>query len=155
MGKKCRKCGQIFDDSLCSRCAQYMRLEIKDLLLEDYYDNKGDLVKDVFIGVPEKLANFFASKHPKLSSKQLRDVHLQILKARNIAMLKGFNRARPILWECSNHIRYQAGRGLVSREFEFFVKHHIDLAEKSEKMLEGFYKHIDAVVCYFKEKLNR
>lgn len=150
MSKRCIKCGKTFDDRFCPECAQYRYSEISELLLHRYHDSNGNLLKEVFIGVPKKLAKLFALR--RLASKQLREVHQRIWKARSTAVLKGIDKARPILWECHKHISYQLGRKMIPKDFEVFMKHHLNLAEKSDKMLEGFYQHIDAVVCYFKER---
>jgi hypothetical protein len=40
-------------------------------------------------------------------------------------------------------------REKIPGTFAQFVRHHVALAEKDEKSIEGFFQHIDSVVCYF------
>lgn len=61
-------------------------------LLEAYYDKDGNMIKEIFIGIPQKVAEIFFRQG--LAIKQLRDFHGAIAKARAKAMLKGIEAAR-------------------------------------------------------------
>lgn len=157
MRKKCENCGKEFEATqphfkLCPDCfssSKHRKADISELLLSDYYDEESNLLKQVFIGVPEELANAFANSKPRLATKQLRDFYQKILKARNKAILKGINVSRPILYECQRDAAYQLKRDRIPEAFNQFLEHHLSLAERDEKMLEGFYQHFNSVVCYF------
>lgn len=156
MQKKCQKCGRIFEAKQeffkeCPECykpsKQKEQIFSSELLLENYYDSNGNILKEVIIGKPEKIANIFA--RDKLTVNQLRDFHSIISNARNKAILKDINHARQILWECQKNIDYQLKRGVIPASFAQFMKHHLSIGEKDEKSLEGFYQHLDSIVCYF------
>jgi len=117
------------------------------LLLKTYYDSNGNLLKEVFIGVPEELAVVFARE--KLTTKQLRDFFQTVLRARNTVRVYGIERARPILYKCKPHLVYQKKREKIPQSFLKFMEHHLELAEKDKKSLDGFYQHLDSIVCYF------
>ena len=155
MQKKCKKCGKLFVPKqphfeICPDC--YSKRRERDILssselLSNYYDSKGEFLKEVFIGLPERLANIFAND--KLNVKQLRDFHRKISKARNKALLRGIDTAKSLLYQCYRDIDYQLKRRVIPKSFAHFMKHHLSLAEKDEKSLEGFYQHFDSIVCYF------
>lgn len=163
MKKRCEKCGKEFEArqshfKYCPDCfppSQNKTNLPSDLLLKAYYDQKGNTLKEVYIDTPQKLANIFAKDRPSLGTKQLRDFHQKILKARNKAILKDIDVARPIIYECHRDIEYQLKRGVIPDSFAVFMKHHLSLAEKDEKSLEGFYQHLDSIVCYFPIKKER
>ena len=157
MKRKCEQCQKEFEPvqphfRLCPDCfssSWHKKDTLSELLLKSYYDLKNNLVKEVFIGVPESLARVFARSRPSLKSTQLRDFYQKILKARNKALLKDINAARPILYECQRDAAYQVNRGVIPESFSQFLEHHIALAEKDEQSLEGFYQHVNSLVCYF------
>lgn len=160
MRKKCENCRKEFEARqphyrLCPDCfssSKDREINISELLLKSYYDQQGELLKEVYIGIPKKLALIFADSKPPLGSKQLRDFHSRILKARTKTNLKGINAARRILYECQRDVEYQLNRGIIPHTFAQFMEHHLILAEKDEKSLEGFYQHLDSIVCYFPSK---
>lgn len=158
MRKKCEKCGKEFEAQqphfkLCPNCfSSSRRIDISALLLKSYYDRQGEPLKDVYIDIPQQLANIFASSKPSLGTKQLRDFHRRILKSRTKANLRGINSVKYILYECQRDIEYQLKRRVIPRSFALFMKHHLALAEADEKALEGFYQHLDSIVCYFPVK---
>jgi CRISPR/Cas system CSM-associated protein Csm2 small subunit len=157
MKKRCEKCGKEFEARqphfrLCSSCIQPVKSESSlsaELLLQSYHDSKGNFLKEVYINTPPKLANILFNSKPSLGLKQLRDFHQRILKAKTKAMLRGIDAARFILYECRTDLEYQLKRGVVPETFGAFMRHHLALAEKDERSLEGFFKHLDSVVCYF------
>lgn len=160
MKKRCERCGKDFEPRephfrFCPNCFSPSKSEIFDLsglLLKSYYDHEGHLLKEVYIDVPQKLANIFTKSKRSLTINQLRDIHRKILKAKTKAILKGIDSARSILYECQRDLEYQLKRDVIPESFAQFMKHHLALAEKDEKSLEGFFKHLDSVVCYFPVK---
>jgi CRISPR/Cas system CSM-associated protein Csm2 small subunit len=157
MKRRCEKCGKEFEAKephfrLCPNCFSSPQSEasnLSGLLLKGYHDNKGHPLKEVYLDVPQKLANIFFNSKPPLAIKQLRDIHRKILKAKTKALLKGIEPTRSILYECQKDIEYQRKRNIIPESFSQFIKHHLALAEKDEKSLEGFFQHLDSVVCYF------
>jgi CRISPR/Cas system CSM-associated protein Csm2 small subunit len=157
MIKRCERCGREFEPKepqfrFCSNCFSKTRSETSDLsnlLLNAYYNPGGHPVKEVYIDVPQKLANLFFNSKPQLAIKQLRDVHRKILKAKTKALLHGIDPARSVLYECQRDLEYQFKRNIIPECFIQFMKHHLTLAEKDEKSLEGFFQHLDSIVCYF------
>ena len=157
MKKKCERCGREFEARephfrFCPNCFSSPQSEgfnITGLLLKTYYDQKGHILKDIYIDYPQKLANIFSNSRPPLAIKQLRDVHRKILNAKTKAMLKGIDPARSILFKCQTDLEYQLKRNIIPESFAQFMKHHLALAEKDEKSLEGFFEHLDSIVCYF------
>lgn len=157
MKKKCERCGREFEPRephfrFCPNCFSPTKSEspnLSGLLLKGYYDEKGHPQKEVYIDVPQKLATIFFSSKPQLAIKQLRDVHRKILRAKTKAMLRGMESARSILYECQRDLEYQLKRNVIPDSFVQFMKHHLALAEKDEKSLEGFFQHLDSIVCYF------
>jgi len=160
MLKKCENCGNTFEAreeyyKLCNECnkkRQYNKGESKEelplnLLLKTYFDEKGDLVKEIFLDIPEQLAKKFYQNG--LRMKQLRDFYHVISAARTSALLKGMAAVRPSLWQCITKLEYQLKRGIVPKSFVSFMKHHLVLAERDEKYLDAFYQHLDSIVCYF------
>ncbi len=133
MKRKCERCGKEFEarmdfHKLCPACfrnPQKAKEFPPELLLASYYDNEGQLVKDVFIGTPEKLALFFANDTPPLATKQLRNFNKIISKARKKAMLQGISSAKPMLYKCLADIEYQHNRKVVPQSFLTFMKHHL------------------------------
>jgi len=157
MKKKCEKCGKEFEAyqenfRFCPACFSPRKKSTlsPELLIQNYYDKKGNPLKEIYIGIPEELANIF--ERDGLGTKQLRDFHQRILKARNKAVLKGIEAARQELYECVAHCKYQLQREKIPETFAQFIKHHLSMAERDEKSLEGFYHHFDSVVCYFPRK---
>jgi CRISPR/Cas system CSM-associated protein Csm2 small subunit len=166
MRKKCQTCGNEFEareeyHKYCPRCIPSARAagggiaatsrqsvgNINDYLLREYYDQDGNLKKEIFIGVPQKIADIFAGD--RLSTKQLRDFHGVISRVRKKAALKGIESERATLYKCQADLEHQLKRGVVPLSFVQFMKHHLALAERDEKSLEGFFRHFDSVVCYF------
>jgi len=89
-----------------------------------------------------------------LTIKQLRDFHQKISDARSKVILKGMASVKPIIWDCMKNIEYQLNRGIIPVSFGQFMKHHLSLAEQDERNLEGFYQHLDSIVCYFPKIKN-
>lgn len=157
MKKKCEKCGKEFEAyqegfRFCPSCFSPKKKSTlpPQLLLQTYYNSKGNPLREIYIGTPEELAKIF--ERDGLGTKQLRDFHQRILKAWNTATLKGIEAARPYLYECAAHSEYQLQREKIPETFAQFIKHHLALAEKDEKSLDGFYHHLDSLVCYFPRK---
>lgn len=161
MRKKCEKCSREFEArqsyfKLCPDCfssSQHRTRDISELLLKSYYDQENNLVKEVFISVSEELAKIFY--RDELAHKQLYDFKKKILKARNIARLKGIEKARPILLKCIPEGECQFKRGYIPRSFKEFLEYHIPIAEKDTKALEGFYEHFESIYMYFPIKSER
>jgi len=157
MKKRCERCGKEFEPrephfKFCPSCFSPPRSETPDLsglLLKTYYDHGGHPLKEVYIDVPQKLGDIFSKSKRPLTIKQLRDVHRKILKAKTKALLKGIDPARSILYECQKDLEYQLKRDVIPESFVQFMKHHLALAEKDEKSLEGFFQHLDSIICYF------
>lgn len=153
MRKICEKCGREFEAKqshfrLCSSCfSSRQRINISSLLLETYYDDKNNLLKEIFIGLPEKLAKIFHKD--KLTITQLINFYQKIQRACNNALLHGIDIAKPIIYECHRDLEYQLKRGLIPRSFFKFMKHHLEIAEKNEKELEGFRQHLESILAYF------
>lgn len=166
MRKKCQTCGNEFEareeyHKFCSHCIPSARPagsgtaatamqsagNINDYLIKEYYDREGNLKKEIFIGVPQKIADIFAGD--RLGTKQIRDFHGVIAKARKKAALKGIASVRATLYKCQTDIEYQLKRGIVPPSFVRFMKHHLALADRDENFLEAFFQHLDSVVCYF------
>lgn len=157
MKKRCERCGKEFEARephfrFCPNCIpspHHETTNLTGLLLIGYYDQKGHPLREVYIDVPQKLANVFSNSKPSLAIKQLRDVHRKISKAKTKALLRGIDTARSLLYECQRDLEYQLKRNVIPESFIQFMKHHLGLAEKDEKSLEGFFQHLDSIVCYF------
>ncbi len=165
MRKKCQTCGNEFEAreeryKYCPRCIPSARQagsgtaaarqsagNINDYLIKGYYDQEGNLKKEIFVGVPQKIADIFAGD--RLGTKQLRDFHGVIAMARKKSALKGIAAVRTILYKCQTDTEYQFKRGVVPSSFVQFMKYHLALAERDEKSLEAFFQHFDSIVCYF------
>ena len=160
MKKRCEKCGNEFEareqyHRFCRNCISSPQSEtatVSGLLLKAYYKEDGNILKEVYMHTPSQLANIFFNSRPSLAIKQLRDVHRKISRAKTRALLKGIDSARAFLYECQNDLEYQLKRSVVPESFIQFMKHHLALAEKDEKSLEGFFKHLDSIVCYYPVK---
>lgn len=166
MKKKCEKCGKDFEATMsyykvCNNChmpqdKSVPESSINNLLLQSYHDASGNLIKEIFIDTPSQLAKIFANDKPNLASKQLREFYNIILRARNKSILKGVNVIMPILWECQRDAEYQLKRNVIPRSFYKFLEHHIRIAGKDEKTLDGFCQHIQSIIAYYpKEKGER
>lgn len=163
---KCAKCGKPFSpkqswQKICYQCFSASKQSFSssnpqipdELLLKNYHDANGILLKEVFISIPERLASLFASDMPPLATKQLRDFHLTISRARNTAILKGINTVKQDLYKCQRDITYQLKREVIPKSFSQFMEHHLTLSEKDEKSLDGFCQHLESIIAYFpKEK---
>jgi CRISPR/Cas system CSM-associated protein Csm2 small subunit len=161
MRKKCENCGKEFEArqehfKLCPNCFSARQHSANSFhkpsissneLLPNYYDKDGVLLKEVFIDIPECLANAFFKDG--LSVKQLRSFHTVILQARNKSFLNGIVSARPILYKLEPEIECQLKRKVIPQSFADFIKHHLKLAVKDIESLEGFFQHLDSIVCYF------
>ena len=155
MKKKCEKCGNEFEASKpfhrnCPACYSPKSItpgNLSKLFLKAYHDQKGNLLQDIFIGVPKELATIFA--RDKLATKQLREFYQKILRARNKAFINGIDTVKPILFACRRDAAYQLKRGIISRSFDQFLEHHLSLAGKDEKMLDGFCQHFESVIAYY------
>ena len=165
MRKQCQTCGNDFEakeafHKYCPRCippansarsraatAKPKRNNINDMLIKEYYDQEGNLKKEIFLGTPQKIADIFVID--KLKTKQLRDFHSVISKARKKATLKGIEAVRATLYKCQADTAYQFTRGFVPSSFVQFMEHHLAIAEKDEKSLEAYFQHFDSIVCYF------
>jgi len=162
MRKKCLKCGKDFEaresyHKLCPDCHKGGKAFTEEnvfssLLLPAYYDTMGNLVKEVFLDTPKKLAAKFAEDAPPLGTKQLRDFLNIILKARNKAIMKGIESARPTLYRCEADLEYQEKRKVIPKSFADFMRYHLAKAAEDDRALEGFYQHLDSIVCYFPTK---
>ena len=157
MKKKCEKCGREFEPrepyfKFCPNCfssPKNVAPNLSALLLKSYYNQDGHPLKEVYIDVPRELASVFFNSRPPLAIKQLRDVHRKIMKAKTKALLVGIDATRAILYECQRDLEYQLKRNVIPETFAQFMKHHLALAEKDAKSLEGFFQHLDSIVCYF------
>lgn len=155
MRKTCESCGKEFEardprHKTCYDCfrasSSVGRSEIP--LLSDYFDEKGNLTKDVFVETPKRIANIL--QHDRVSMKSVRSFYNKILQARERTRLKDFNSAKPVLYELYSEIDDKLNRNVKGfpRSLAVFLRHHLSLAEKNENMLEGFYKHLRAVISY-------
>jgi|GEM_PF-922153 len=125
-------------------------VNIDALLLKVYHDAGGELVREVFIGPPQQLANTFDQGKPRLSTKQLGEYFMKVQRAYKQAINdRDMGMARTMLWDIQPDLENQIKRGIVPVSFATFFKHHLALAEKSEKSLEGFYKHIYSIIRYY------
>ena len=165
MKKTCEKCGRTFEayqshHRLCTSCHGHGSARVEpilpsELLLKSYYDSDLNLVKEVFIDVPEQLSKIFVNGRPALGRGQLRDFYMRIAKARNRSNLKGIASAKALLYKCQADLDYQLERGVVPKTFVDFMKHHLQMAEKDKTNLEGFYQHLDCIQCYFPIKKDK
>src|SRR4030042_1629875 len=121
MKKRCERCGREFEPRephfrFCPNWFSSPQSEASNItgfLLKTYYDQKGHILKDIYIDCPQKLANIFFNSRPPLAIKQLRDVHRKILKAKTKALLKGIDPARSILYECQRDLEYQLKKNII------------------------------------------
>ena len=160
MQNQCENCGKPFYASqahfrLCPACFSKSKkkrfIQIDELLLKSYYDKDNNLLKEIFIGIPEELARLFSQD--RMAAKQIRDFYQKIAKARNKALLFGINVVKPILYECQRDAAYQLKRDVIPQSFNDFLVHHLQIAEKNEKMLDGFCQHFESILAYYpKEK---
>jgi CRISPR/Cas system CSM-associated protein Csm2 small subunit len=175
MKKRCQKCGQEFEPfepyhTTCRECFRAQPKVMKSfdgpapqgrgaggapgpaldvLLLDGYFDNEGNLRREIYMDVPRQLANLFSGDNKPMGTKQLRDFHLKFLRARNRAFQRGIGEVRPDLYRIVTELNYQVKRGVVPKSFLTFVEHHTKLAEKDEQSLNAFFEHINSVVCYY------
>lgn len=172
MKKNCIKCKKEFDAikdfyKYCSKCQSERILktdmgkreipanqndDLHDLLLNSYVDSNGNPLKEIYLEVPDKLANIFVKE--ELSIKQLRDFLKKIANARIKAFSKkGIESARPLLYECENDLKYQfLRRKVINKGFFDFMVHHLNLAKENVNNLDYFYKHLDSILCSYPEK---
>jgi len=154
MGKKCKICGQPFEPlqehfELCPKCFRARGNKdstFKNLLLKTYFDENGNILEEIYIDIPQNIANIF--KKENLTIKQLRDFFQIVSRARIYGMIK-IERAREILYQCRTKLEYQKSRGKITNSFYEFMKHHLEIACKDKEHLEAFYQHFDSIVCYF------
>lgn len=149
--KVCKKCNFKNKDSLSNNSENS---EISYLLLKEYYDEEGNIKKEIFIGIPQKIAKIFEQEiipntRKHLSNKQVRMFHSDIARIRGLLLRKKFSELRQHLMESLIKMEYQLKRDLVTKSFSEFYRHHINIALTSEKEFEGFYHHFDSVVSYF------
>lgn len=156
MLKKCENCSKEFEPRqphfrLCPDCFSSSKQKPGDLpkecLLKSYYDREGNLLKEIFIGIPKTIAEAFSNGN--LANKQLYDFKKRVLKARTIARLRGIEKARPILYKCIPEVEYQFKRKVVPQSFKDFIKHNIPIAIEDKKQLEGFYEFFENIYMYF------
>jgi hypothetical protein len=159
--KICEKCKKPFEAKkdyyrTCFKCSQASQGNviyldnINALLLKSYHDADGDLLREVFIGPPQKLADVFNQGKPRLSTKQLGEYFMKVQRAYKQAINdRDMGIARSMLWDIQPDLENQLKRGIIPVSFATFIKHHLALAEKSVNDLEGFYKHIYSIIRYY------
>lgn len=152
MLKKCERCGKEFDardpkHKTCQQCFRERGYIPEELLLHSYYNSKGNLVEEIFIGVPERLAGIF--HYDGLKNTQARYFYNKALQAKEIALRKEFDSARPILNECIPEMKGKLNRGVkgFTQSFANFLTHHLS-SVKDERALEAFHKHLKSVLDY-------
>ncbi|MFQ6052028.1 MAG: hypothetical protein ACE5K4_10080 [Candidatus Hydrothermarchaeota archaeon] len=154
MLKKCERCGKEFDardptHKICQGCFRERNKGYipEELLIRSYFNDRGNFIEDIFIDIPERLANIF--HYDGLKNTQARYFYNKILRAKEIALREGFDSARPILNECVPEIQGKLNRRIsgFTESFASFLKHHLS-SIKDERTLEAFYKHIKSVLDF-------
>jgi CRISPR/Cas system CSM-associated protein Csm2 small subunit len=152
MIRECERCGEEFESrdpkhKTCRDCHFHPDKAVEKLLLEKYYDEKGNLLEEVYLGIPEKLAKIF--HFDKLTSTQGRLFYEKILRAKEVTSYRKYEEAMPLLNRCWAEIDDKINREVrgFPASFALFLKHHLSIAKKNEENLKGFCEHFYAVLA--------
>jgi len=120
-------------------------------IFDSFYDEKGNMREKLFYELPEELAGIF--KDAKLETTQLRKIY-NAFQTRIMGPLRmkqiDFEaaKARFGVFYTENIVR-QNKRGQVPDEVADFVKRHKSVILSSEKEMQGFYRYLTSILCYF------
>jgi len=125
----------------------------RDCLLDSYYNEHGQLRREIFVEIPEKLAATFQQHPDPVKASAMRKFYECVRTVREMLIQeKSFEACKPDLYRLKPLVRRQKERRVVSEAFVQFIDHNIDLAVQSPENLKGFHRLFESVICYSKEK---
>jgi len=183
LSKKCRQCGKPTlseEYELCLQCSSAKRkyrvgAKVQnarqkenlatngggraafdsDYLLGGYFDEKGNLRREVIVEWPEKVASELSEKG--MTETALRRFFMQV-KALELKRRSGesFDRLRPKILKLIPQVVYAVSRSTQSSgvpgSFKEFVDRNVELAGENKENFKAFAEHFECVVAFFKER---
>ncbi|MCP1309507.1 type III-A CRISPR-associated protein Csm2 [Paenibacillus tyrfis] len=118
-------------------------------LVDGYYDEKGQLRREIIVEHAKQVADMLAKR--KLTSASMRRFYNKLLGIVHKFRMSGeFDRVRPQIDELEMFAAQAVKRknNPAPMEFELFIQKNVELANKSEKGLLGFFQHFQSVVAF-------
>lgn len=118
------------------------------LLLDSFYDGE-NLKREVFRDIPEQIANTF--KDADMKSTSLRRFYNVVRRAYDkyrFSDAHDFAPSRELIQSLDHLASYSQTRDVTKPCFTKFIKHYIDIAEKSPENLRGFKMLFESVIGF-------
>jgi len=114
-----------------------------------YFDEKGNLRREMIIEWPRAIASTLVRERMKIAA--IRNFFTTVRGIESAYRVSGdFDSVCPRIWSLAPKVNYQAARGIASRTFKQFIETNLPLATKNANhFLEGFVEHFQCVVAYF------
>jgi CRISPR type III-A-associated protein Csm2 len=132
-----------------------------------YFDQKDNLLKDIFVGWPEKITDALTHSRtkPKATKSSLRAFYTMLRMAQNQFEAqrrtpdKAMGDAKTQLYKLRIAAQYQRTRSVISVLCQSFLERNIDLVDRKgtdfqsfERNFNAFVEHFQAVIAYLPER---
>ncbi|NUL81829.1 MAG: type III-A CRISPR-associated protein Csm2 [Armatimonadetes bacterium] len=115
--------------------------------MTDYFDEKGNLRKDVFVKWPKEIAD-----NIRVSRTNMRRA-FDLVSSMNFRIKMGEDRQAVLssgIGSLHRFAQYQAGRDRTWDEAKRFIHPHCEAVLKDDKNFEGFYQLFQSVMAYLR-----
>jgi len=120
-------------------------------MLENYFDEKGRLKKEVFIEDAKRMAEIFSNDNLKYNA--LRNFYNKIREIEfKLKRNKIFENIKQDIYSLVPLVNYQYNREIVPLSYKNFIEKQVELAVKDEQNFYAFLEYHKSILAYSKEK---
>ncbi len=121
-------------------------------LKDGYYDENGNILEEVIISWPQKLAKIFHESIPQLKTTQLRRFFSEV-RRQETRLTSGipFASVRTEIQKLDSYAETALKRKNAPVPFRLFIGQNIRFAAKDEKSFKAFVTHFECIVGYYPE----
>jgi CRISPR type III-A-associated protein Csm2 len=137
-------------------------------LAQGYMDEKGNLLKQIFVDWPEAITRSLRENRPPATKNSLRAFYTMLRMAKNQFEAqrrtpdKAVGDARTQLFKLRTAAQYQRTRNVISPLCQTFLERNIDTVvnrgtefDSFDKHFNAFVEHFQAVIAYLPERAER
>jgi CRISPR type III-A-associated protein Csm2 len=134
-------------------------------LAAGYFDQKNNLLKDIFVGWPEAITRSLRESRPPATKNSLRAFYTMLRMAKNQFEAqrrtpdKAMGEAKTQLYKLRTAAQYQRTRNVISPLCQDFLAKNIDLVDRKgtdfdsfDRNFNAFVEHFQAVIAYLPER---
>lgn len=118
-------------------------------MLENYFDEKGQLKKEIFIDDAKRMAETFVRDEPSLKYTALRNFYNKIREIEfKLKRTKNFEDIRQDIYSLVPLVNYQFNRRIVPSSYKEFIEKQVNLAVKDERSFYAFLEYHKSILAY-------